>query len=264
MTLPHRVFVLSILVALAGFAIAAESPSASNGSPFISNAVSAGAKAVKDGGQTSFFKLGEFSEFLSAVTSIVNLVLVAWLYILADRNHKVDRKVDADRKDLERKVDFSIRESERRAAISGFWIQELVMRPNHILILGFFDTYEDKLRKLRTLPPQYRQLEHQKAIALVEQEIGVFKEEYTKIRHRVVDPLMLVNKEFSALLPIMEEVEDLVINALATIQVNTDIPGNSRQKKLAEEQLAEFRGKFLKTIHEIQTKVVHLDIPSTT
>ena len=174
---------------------------------------------------------GDWPSCVEALAAVSNLLLVIWLFILAHRQHR----------------------KERKAEIAGFWIQELIMRQHNKAIQTFFDDFEERLKK-----PAVAALgnTHQILREKASEEILAFNEQLHKITHQVIDPLQWIHTDFSALLPIRNDIQDLVTNELCKI------PGVANQNVEREDllspdaRLAELRRKFFQTIHKIQTRVI--------
>ncbi|HEX3856506.1 MAG TPA: hypothetical protein VHY30_04320 [Verrucomicrobiae bacterium] len=181
----------------------------------------------------------DWATWAQAIASVANLLLVFWLFIWADRKHR-----------CERHQDFTDRESERKAQVAAFWIEELIMRPHHAFIQKFFDDYESRLKAETNGIGKNEEI-----ISRASAEIQLFKAEYHKLRCRVIEPLQWVHNDFSELLQILGQIEDLVTTEISRIPGVIKTEADS-QKKCPSDRLAELRRQFFQTIHKIQTNVI--------
>ena len=187
------------------------------------------------------FKLGvgDLAAWAEAVAAIANLVLVIFIFNATNKQHT-----------LERNQDFKNRETERKAEVAGFWIEELIMRQHHAMIHKFFDDFETRLNQ-PAIPVD--QLNHVELLKRASQEILNFKQQLHRIDQLVINPLQWIHQDFMGLTDIRNEIEDLVTNELGKI------PGIAQQAANVtnpEHRLAELRRRFFQTIHQIQTKVI--------
>jgi hypothetical protein len=214
----------------------------SNQPPNLPNQFS-GTTKVRENDKNEHLTPGECAAWATAIASVLNIGLVGWLFILADRSHRRDRRED-----------FRDRETERKARVAGFWIEELIMRPNHGLLTKFFDESEERLKNAQ-IP--HSPEDHGLWLARVSKEIEFFKADYHKVHHRVVLPLQWVHSDFSDLLPILGQIEDLVTGELSKVPGIAKSEALTQQiKQTPQDHFADLRREFFQTIHKVQTKAV--------
>lgn len=181
----------------------------------------------------------DIAAVISAIASVVNLVIVVVLFRSTSRN-----------RNCERQEDFKLRETERQVRVAAFWIEELIMRPSNQLLHKFFDDYE---LRLKNSTHAGQATNHADIVRTAQQEVETFKSEYHTILHRVIEPLQWVHSDFAKLLPIFSQIEDLVTNEL--IKLQGIVRADNGQRSPAD-RLADLRRQFFQTIHSIQREAV--------
>jgi len=186
---------------------------------------------------------GDWAAWATALGGIANVILVIYLFYRSDNAHKQER--------LE---DFKNRETERKAKVACFWIEELIMRQNHKLVTDFFDEVEAKMKRPAPAQTSAGQAE---LLAKASEEIVQFNDKLYKIQHQLIDPLQWIHGEFQELVQVRNDIQDLYTDELSKIPgISKSAAIASQNGKKPDEQLAELRKKFFQTIHRIHTKVL--------
>lgn len=218
------VFVVTSLVcgAVISSVAVAQSATANQSAP------PAGSSQAGSNAQLNKCDWGSVSDIVQTVASVANIVLLIWFFAFEVRKQTKDKT-----------------ESEKREKLS-FRIRSLVLEPNIQLLHDFFDANEEQLNNApKTINgcQQTAQL-----LEKVKEEMFTFKKRYRRVQDQVIDPLLIVSPEFSALKSIMLEIEDVVTVHIGSVFQNPTL------REQSESKIRELRVRFLKCLFEAEDR----------
>src|ERR1051325_7321089 len=221
---------LTLLFCFANGSAGAVSTSSESLFPHTSLTTTSGVDAIPQA-SSSPINASSFSEHVRNFLSVVNLILVWWIY----------RQTCKDRKD-ERDENRAVREKQLERELNNFWVQKLILEPSNEFIHKFFNAYE--IAVIET-PKAIQQKGKNKAELTkhASTAIRAFKTEYHQLSRRVILPLCDFDPAFKPLLTIGSAIEDLVtreFSAIPGLQIDPPSPNSLT----ADAEIRELRQQF--------------------
>jgi hypothetical protein len=197
-------------------------------------------------------------ELLKDSLTVINLLLVLYIFRQTRKQQRTDRNEDRSFRDQQRAEAKAERIEQYNIEIGSFWIQRLILEPNRELIDEFFDRYEDLLKHVYERAVQAADVNQPPDVGETRKNIREFKTFYYRIRRRIIEPLCWVSKEFDNLRSIGRQIEDLVSTELARMPASlhgVDLP---EQHEVPAARLATLRAEMVRAILEGQSGFAHV------
>lgn len=166
--------------------------------------------------------------------ALVSVLVIVYLFIHQAYNHSRERTKEYHR------------------AVSVFWIQDLILKPNIQELHAFFNKYESELTQTASKSDTKLSNATQKRAT---ERILQFKSDYHNLKQRVVEPLVMISPKFQPLQDAFGEFEDLVADEFARMPgVNHQVSTSNSLQPV--DRFRDLRRGFFDALHQGQKQTL--------